>query len=264
MPNTTTAAGQKLVFRTRRYQPNRKDIRDMEVQPRDGKTTTIYTYNQPKFTETITISRTTRLENTLLLQTRSSTASTPQHHVSFNLYYVLIHMCAHSTTSHAQKIPLLLLCHLLVVFATVDSVLSSSHSLRCFAASVRAATAIWRKGWRQRHAPQPFNYAIQRAYTHVHLQHVFGSFAPITLFTTYEPKNPHQWLAKNDDTECHATTILVGRNLTRSERQNSELQHRPKCSTPQSHSLHRSTSTARGNSPLKTTQFLELEDTRTL
>ena len=200
MPNTTTAAGQKLIFRTQRYQPNRKDIRDEEVQPRDGKTTAIYTHNQPKFTETTTISRTTRLENTLLLQTRSSTASTPQHHVSFNLYCVLIHMCAHSTTSHAQKIPLLLLCHLLVVFATVDSVLSSSHSLRCFAASVRAATAIWRKGWRQRHAPQPFNYAIQRActlqYAHVHLQYVFGAFATLTPFTGYEPKNPLQWLAR--------------------------------------------------------------------
>ena len=113
-------------------------------------------------------------------------------------------MCLHSCvcTQHLvarSNKPLLLPCYLLVFSPTVVSILSNSHSLRCLALPVRAATAIRRKGWRQRHAPQPFNCAIQRVctlqYAHVHLQHVFGAFATLTPFTGYELKNLHQWLA---------------------------------------------------------------------
>ena len=109
----------------------------------------------------------------------------------------------------------------LLFIPIVDMILSDCHWLRCLAASVRAATSIRRKGWRQRHTSQPFNCAIQRACTlqhaQVHLQYVFGAFAPLTLFTGYEPKNPLQWLAREKMIRNgHATTIPAGGNLTRS------------------------------------------------
>ena len=152
----------------------------------------------PKFTETTTISRTTRLENTL---SAANKIFYSQHTTAPCFFKCILSphscVCTQHLVARSNK-SLLLPCYLLVFSPTVDSILSNSHSLRCLAAPVRAATAIRRKGWRQRHAPQPFNCAIQRActrqYAHVHLQHVLGAIATLTPFTGYEPKNPHQWL----------------------------------------------------------------------
>ena len=165
------------------------------------------TERRPQFTHTTnqssqrqkTISRTTRLENTVSAPNKIFYSQ----HTKAPIFFECI-LSPHSCVCTQHRVArsnksLLLPCYLLVFSPTVDSILSSSHSLRCLTASVRAATAIWRKGWRQRHAPQPFNYGIQRActlqYAHVHLQYVFGAFATLTPFTGYKLKNPHQWLA---------------------------------------------------------------------
>ena len=62
LPNTTIAAGRKSSPNgAQRDQPRTTGIGIKEDRPRGGKTTSTFTFNQPKFTETATISRTTRL-----------------------------------------------------------------------------------------------------------------------------------------------------------------------------------------------------------
>ena len=56
-PSTTKDARQRLSpTETQRYQPSRKGTGSKEDRPRDAKTTSTHTYNQPKLTETTMLS----------------------------------------------------------------------------------------------------------------------------------------------------------------------------------------------------------------
>ena len=82
-------------IRTRRRQP-RKCNQEMGRRPQFIHTTNQSSQRQQRSHERHD------LKIPCLLQTRSSTVSTPQHHESLNLSCVLILVCAHSTSSHAQ------------------------------------------------------------------------------------------------------------------------------------------------------------------
>ena len=137
-------------------------------------------------------------------------------------------MCAHSTASHAQTSRF---CCLATSLFFPRPLIRSCRALIRGGASQHRNALQRRSGERVGVSVTHYSHSTARSTEPVHhnthkyicrtcLVHLLRSlFSQLT-----SPRIHHNGLHKYFDTECHATTTPVGGNLTRSERQNSELQ----------------------------------------